>query len=322
MASLVSVLLPVYNGAAHVRAAIESVLAQEYENFEFVIVDNASTDGTTVIIGDYSSDSRVRVIRNHQTVSRLVNFQLAFDAGSQDSCWYKFIGDDDRLLPGCLTEMVKAGEKYENVGLVGSYYYNGTNLVKGAIEEGVQRISGPQILKKMLLEPDARATIFSPTSVLIAPVAYHSMGGFRTDLLHADAELFHRILNCFDLAYVHQPLTEIGYHSDSGQALSTISGDTFAEAYQIRYLNLKSYDKIKLKWFEVEKIKYNLATDSVGFMLARATELDFKAARNHLKKMPLTAFYHLLPALAYFVCLAARKLLRRERFRLLGRKIR
>ncbi len=319
MASLVSVLLPVYNGAAHVRTAIESVLSQEYENFEFVIADNASNDGTVGIINEYLNDNRVRVIRNKETVPRLENFKLAFDAADKKSRWYKFIGDDDRLLTGCLAEMVKAGEKYENVGLVGSYYYNGANLVKGALEEEVRIISGPVILKKMLLEPAARSTIFSPTSVLIAPKAYQSMGGFRTDLLHADAELFYRILNSFDLAYVHKPLTEIGYHSASGQALSTLSGTTFAEAYLIRYQNLKSYDRINLTWHEVEKIKYNLAADSVGYMLARIARGDIKAVCNHLKKVPCAALYHLPAAFAYFAGLAMKKLLRREPIRLFGR---
>ncbi len=320
MASLVSVLLPVYNGAAHVRTAIESVLAQEYENFEFVIADNASNDGTAEIINEYLSDNRVRVIRNQVTAPRLENFRRAFDAASPKSSWYKFIGDDDRLLPGCLAEMISAGEKYENIGLVGSYYYKATDLIIGAVGEGAQIVSGPQILKKMLLEPEARATIYSPTSVLIAPDAYRLMGGFRTDLLHADAELFYRILKSFDLAYVHQPLTEIGYHSASGQALSTASGDTFAEAYLIRYTNIKSYNQIKFKWFEVEKIKYNLATDSVGFMLARFAKGDANAAFNHMKKIPYTVIYQLLPALVYFIGLAAIKLLRQEPFRLLGRK--
>ena len=320
MASLVSVLLPVYNGAAHVRTAIESVLAQEYENFEFVIADNASNDGTAEIINEYLSDNRVRVIRNQVTAPRLDNFRRAFDAASPESSWYKFIGDDDRLLPGCLAEMISAGEKYENVGLVGSYYYKGTDLIIGAVGEGTQIVSGPQILKKMLLEPEARATIFSPTSVLIAPNAYHSTGGFRTDLLHADADLFYRILNSFDLAYVHKPLTEIGFHSASGQALSTVSGDTFAEAYLIRYTNIESYNQIKLKWFEVEKIKYNLATDSVGFMLARFATGDTNAAFNHMKKIPYAVIYLLLPALVYFIGLAAMKLVRREPFRLLGRR--
>ncbi len=318
LASLVSVLLPVYNGAAYIRSAIESVMEQDYENYEFIIVDNASTDGTATILDEYREESRVKVIRNRETVPRLDNFRIVFAAASPDSSWYKFIGDDDRLLPECLTEMVSAGERSGNVGLVASWYYNNSQLVKGIIEENEELIEGPAILKRLLVEPAARATIFSPTALLIAPAAYRAMGGFRTDLLHADAELFYRILNRFYLAYVHKPLTEIGYHSASGQALSTVSSDTFVEAYLIRYLNLKSYDKLKLKWFEVEKIKNNLATDSLGYMLARIVRRDYKAASSHLMKIPFSVFYHLVPALIYFIGLALKKLLRREAIRLFG----
>lgn len=312
LASLVSVLLPVYNGVAYVRSAIESVLKQDYDNFEFIIVDNASTDGTATILDEYHEVRRVKIIRNQVTVPRLDNFRIVFDAASIDSRWYKFIGDDDCLLQECLSEMVNAAESFDNVGLVASWYYNNSQLVKGMIEENEELIEGPAILKRLLVEPAARATIFSPTSVLISPVAYRAMGGFRTDLLHSDADLFYRILNHFDLAYVHRPLTAIGYHGNSGQALSTVSGDTFAEAYLIRYTNLRIYNQIKLNWFEVEKIKYNLATDSVGFILARFARGDINAAFNHLTKIPFAALYQLLPALIYFLGLAIKKLLCRE----------
>ncbi len=318
LSSLVSVMLPVYNGAAYVRSAIESVLKQGYEKFEFIIVDNASTDGTAAIIGEYSFDSRVRIISNRATVTRLDNFRIAFNAASPASKWYKFIGDDDQLLPGCLAQMICAGEKYRNVGLVTSWYYNGENLVKGVIGDGDELISGPAILKRLLVEPGARAAIFSPASVLIAPEAYHVLGGFRTDLLHSDAELFYRILNQYDLAYVYKPLTAIGYHGSSGQALSTVSGDTFSEAYLIRYYNLKKYDRLKLKRAEVERIKNNLVTDSVGYILARIARKDYLAALRHIKKIPFSAFYHLLPACFYFLQLTLKKIWRREPIRLLG----
>jgi len=318
LASLVSVLLPVFNGAAYVRSAVESVLGQTYKNYEFIIVDNASTDGTAAILDDYIKESRLRVIRNQSTVPRLENFRIAFDAASPDSRWYKFIGDDDCLMQGCLTEMIKAGERFDNVGLVASWYYNNSQLVKGMIEENEELVEGPAILKRMLVEPAARSTLFSPTSVLIAPAAYWAMGGFRTDLLHADAELFYRMLNFYDLAYVHKPLTAIGYHGSSGQALSTVRGDTFVEAYLIRYRNLDQYNRVDLKWAEVERIKYNLVSDSVGYILARIARRDCKAALKHLMRIPFTALYHLLPALFYFLGIAFKKLLHREPFRIFG----
>ncbi|MDY6826326.1 MAG: glycosyltransferase [Bacillota bacterium] len=315
---MISVLLPVYNGKAYVREAIESVLAQDYEPFEFVIVDNASTDGTNLIIDEYRNNRRVRVIRNKETVPRLVNFRRAFDAAAPQSRWFKFIGDDDQLLPGCLNEMVRAGEKGERIGLVCSYYYNGEQLVKGAVPEGAEVMRGPAILKKMLLEPGARSTIFSPATVLIPEAVYRETGGFRTDLLHADAELFYRILNRYDLAYVHKPLTRVGYHSSSGQAQSTLSGDTFSEAYLIRYHHLELYDKVKLNWRQVEKIKNNLVNDSVGFMLACLARGRLKTALKHLGRIPLPALYLLPVSLAYFFLLALRKLFRSEPIRLLS----
>jgi glycosyltransferase involved in cell wall biosynthesis len=315
---MVSVLLPVYNGEATLRAAIESVLAQNYPHFELIVADNASTDSTAAIIAEYTGDKRLQIIRNATTVSRLENFNIVFAAASEQSRWYKFIGDDDRLLPGCLHEMVQAGESQDNVGLVSSHYYNGEQLVSGVLPEEVKLVSGPTILRKMLLEPRARSTVFSPTSVLIPSEVYREMGGFHIDLLHADAELFYRILNRYDLAYVHKPLTHIGYHSASGQAESTARGDTFAEAYLIRYHNLRIYNNIKLNRLEVERIKKNLADDSFGFMLARFLKGDSKAAFRHLAVIPAGVLYHLPLSMLYFIGLAFKKVFRREPVRLLG----
>lgn len=318
MKPLVSVLLPVYNGAAYLEGAIESVLAQDYPNFELIIADNASTDETPGIIAAFSDDRRLTVIRTKQTVPRLENFRLVFDAAARESRWFKYIGDDDRLLPGCLSEMVEAGERDDRVGLVCSYYYNGDELIRGVIPAGVNLVRGPELLKRLLVEPEARSTVFSPTSVLIKPQVYRATGGFRTDLLHADAELFYRILNGYDLAYVHKPLTRIGYHGASGQAISTAEGDTFAEAYLIRYHNLKIYDMIKLSSLEKEKIKFNLVNDSFGFMLGCLARRQWRKALKHLRVIPAGALWHLPLSLVYFTFLAVKKLWRGEKVKLLA----
>ncbi len=314
---LVSVLLPVYNGQAYVREAIESVLAQDYPSFEFIIVDNASTDSTPAIIGEYSVDQRIKVYRNEKTLPRLENFVRAFDLAAGESCWLKYIGDDDRLLPSCLSVMVRAAEHAANVGLVSSHYYSGEHLVKGILPPGQEWTGGPVILRRLLLEPEARSTVHSPASLLVSHRAYRELGGFRTDLLHADSELFYRILNYYDLAYVHRPLSITGFHSGSGQAGSTRSGHTFAEAYLIRYRNLKFYDRVQLSAGDKERIKLNLVTDSTGFMLSRLAAGDFGAVISHLKKIPAGALYHLPLSLAYFFGLGIKKLVQREPVRLL-----
>src|SRR4051794_38784757 len=62
----ITVLLPVYNGEQFVHEAIDSILTQSYPHFEFLIINDGSTDATAAILDEYAGrDSRVRVI--HQT---------------------------------------------------------------------------------------------------------------------------------------------------------------------------------------------------------------------------------------------------------------
>lgn len=67
--SLISVILPAYNGSRYIREAIESVLAQDYKNFELIIIDDASIDDTSVILEKYAQeDARIRIFRNEKNM--------------------------------------------------------------------------------------------------------------------------------------------------------------------------------------------------------------------------------------------------------------
>ena len=59
----ISVVIPMYNAAPYLRACIDSVLSQSFENFELIIVDDGSTDDSVRIVESYN-DSRVRLIKN------------------------------------------------------------------------------------------------------------------------------------------------------------------------------------------------------------------------------------------------------------------
>ena len=94
----VSIGIPVYNGAKYLETALSAVLAQDYENLEVVISDNASTDETPLICQMYSGDDRVRYHRQDTNQGALANFVRVFDLTSGDFfCW---AAHDDRMLPG------------------------------------------------------------------------------------------------------------------------------------------------------------------------------------------------------------------------------
>ena len=77
---LVSVLTPVYNGEAYLTECIESVLSQTYQNFEYLIVNNNSTDGTLQIAQHYASlDKRIRIHSNDELLDVISNHNRAFN---------------------------------------------------------------------------------------------------------------------------------------------------------------------------------------------------------------------------------------------------
>jgi glycosyltransferase involved in cell wall biosynthesis len=105
MTPRVSLGLPVYNGERYVRQALDSVLAQEYGDFELVICDNASTDTTPDICRDYAArDRRVVYHRNPSNIGAAPNFKRAFALSSGE--YFKWVVYDDLLEPGYVGKCV------------------------------------------------------------------------------------------------------------------------------------------------------------------------------------------------------------------------
>ena len=118
---LVSVLMSVYNGKRYLRESIESILDQTFQDFEFVIVDDASTDNSVDIIRSYR-DSRIRLVENDQNLgqTRSLNIGLRKAEGQ----YIARLDQDDIALETRLEEQVRFLDLNNNVAIVGSYLYN------------------------------------------------------------------------------------------------------------------------------------------------------------------------------------------------------
>lgn len=107
---LVSIGMPVYNGANFIREALDSILSQTYENFELIICDNASTDETEKICREYmSKDSRVRYYRSQQNLGATWNFNRVFELSSGK--YFKWAAHDDLIAPDFLLKCVEVLER-------------------------------------------------------------------------------------------------------------------------------------------------------------------------------------------------------------------
>lgn len=102
-----SIGLPVYNGENFVRQALDSLCTQTFENFEVIISDNGSTDGTEDICRDFSSrDRRIRYERREKNVGGAWNFNHVVGRSSGE--YFKWCAHDDLCAPQFLEKCIAA----------------------------------------------------------------------------------------------------------------------------------------------------------------------------------------------------------------------
>jgi glycosyltransferase involved in cell wall biosynthesis len=206
-APLVSVITPFYNTEQYIAECIESVLAQTYSNWEYILVNNQSTDASRSIAERYArGDSRIRLLDTPKHVGQVENFNAALTYMSPESQYCKMVLADDWLFPECLELMVALGEAHPSVGIVGSYRLFGDEITGDGLPYSSVVISGRKACQHMLR--DGYYLTGSPTSVLVRADIVRKMQPFYPEgRLHDDTEACFRVLAEHDLGFIHQVLT-------------------------------------------------------------------------------------------------------------------
>jgi glycosyltransferase involved in cell wall biosynthesis len=212
---LISVVTPFYNTAAYLAECIESVLAQRYANFEYLLVDNRSTDGSADIAARYArQDRRIRLVQNETFVGQVENYNGALARISAESRYVKMVQADDALMPECLSRMVEIAERDPRIGLVSSFYLKGDLPSGEGIPRGISQMNGREVCRRMLLTECF--PIGSPTSVLYradlvrARAPFYALGRY-----HEDTEAAYELLLEHDLGFVHQVLSFLRTDNES-----------------------------------------------------------------------------------------------------------
>lgn len=141
----VSVLMPVYNGEKHLKEAVESILNQTYSNFEFIIINDGSTDGTAEILERYRQrDYRIQVYgqSNHGLVMSL-NRGLELAQGK----YIARMDADDISLPERFAAQVSFMEKHPEIGICGTWV---ANIGKGSAKSWTPPIDDATIRCQLL----------------------------------------------------------------------------------------------------------------------------------------------------------------------------
>jgi glycosyltransferase involved in cell wall biosynthesis len=201
----VSVVLAVYNTERYVREAIDSILGQTFEDFEFIIVNDGSTDGTTDILLSYE-DPRIVLLRNEQNsgVTRALNRGLARARGE----YIARMDPDDFSMPERLEKLVAYLDAHPAVGLVGAW--------SEWTDEQLERLF---VLKPPTDSPLIKWTLLFRNSFVHPSVMYRRslierLGGYGTDYA-LDRDLWTRLIPETEMANLPEILHKWRRHPDT-----------------------------------------------------------------------------------------------------------
>lgn len=100
----VTIIIPTYNRANYLREALQSALAQTYQNLEVLVFDDASPDNTSSVVAEFSADPRLSYMRNQSNLGIIGNWQTAIKAATGD--FFCILHDDDTLEPGFIESLL------------------------------------------------------------------------------------------------------------------------------------------------------------------------------------------------------------------------
>lgn len=208
--SFFSVIMPLYNKAPYVRKAIESVLVQTIPDWELIVVDDCSTDGSADVV-ERITDPRIRTVQ----LDKNGGVGAARNRGVAESKapYICFLDADDWWEPTFLEEMTGLIERHLGAGIYGTGYYMVKNARKRIAPIGVEngfvegKINYCQVYAKTLCMPLTSITVAIPRAI------FDETGGFKSHLkLGEDFDLWIRIALKHEVILLNKPLSN--YNQD------------------------------------------------------------------------------------------------------------
>jgi len=222
---IVTIVTPTYNHAEKLPRAIESILDQTFNNFEYIIVDDASTDNTKSIVESYD-DERIHYVRHKENRggSAARNTGIIKARGR----YVAFLDADDEWLPGKLAAQVKCLEERTEDWVavycdVVSKQRGADKYVRQAVSQALQvtgltppepntKYGGKQLIREILT---GRLSVGGGTTLMVRTETARHINGFDTVFYrHQDLEFLLRVLKQGKLAFVNEPFAVIHESSD------------------------------------------------------------------------------------------------------------
>lgn len=197
---LISVVMSAYNIEKYIRAAIESILNQTFEKFEFIIMNNGSTDKTLDIIKSFKKkDSRIKVVNNDTTLIAALSLNKGISIASSNII--ARMDGDDIALPNRLELQYKLINSSPNIAVVGS------NIIIMDKDENEMSIRGYPDTDEKLKRCLFKYSPFAHPVVMFRKNMFEEVGGYDPKYLSTeDLDLWFKLGSKYKFASIKKPL--------------------------------------------------------------------------------------------------------------------
>jgi len=203
MTPYISVIITSFNREDCITETIVSILKSDYQNFELIIVDDASTDKTAAIVQEYAKlDCRIKVFKNEKNLGDYPNRNKA--ASYATGKYIKFVDSDDSVYPHTLTTMVEAMEKFPSAAFGFCDRKPADNKSYPIFYTGKQALQEHFFNKGLLLA--------GPSNSIIRRDCFKAIGGFSNTRYISDYEAWLKFCLQFDVVILEPILMKIRIH--------------------------------------------------------------------------------------------------------------
>lgn len=290
----VSICMPTYNYAKYLPEAIESVLEQDYSDYEFIIIDDCSKDNSFEIISQYASqDKRIIFRRNEQNIGMVNNWNLCLQNARGEYIKYLF-GDDKFASRDVLRLMVSLLDNNKDVSLVASarYLIDERSNVVGVWSEFKGNIvyDGKKIIRECLIR---NSNMIGEPSVVMFRRGMAARGFNNQYKQLVDWEMWYHILEQGNFIYIKEPLCAFRVHSAQQTKMNRDALVKLYEPYQL-YREYSSREYVKMTKMQHKAVLFKIAYDI--WKLNKKKKITRSTALDAIRKFySVKLFFILLP---------------------------
>lgn len=211
----VSIVMPVYNVEKYLNAAIDSILAQTFRDFELILINDGSTDASGIIIDSYTDPRIVKVHKNNEGVALSLNYGFLISQGE----FIRRFDADDTCTPTAIENQLIFLDHHPDVVLIGTQQAYQTDRGKVSLKYRMPRINYFNGMEYRIVKasdcykecPIVHGTILIKKSILDDDIGY-----YRSEFLTGeDKDLFLRVIEKYPVAIINDCSYFLRLHNGS-----------------------------------------------------------------------------------------------------------